>query len=83
MLAAAAGIGCDRNAHTESRSGQMKPVTEETIRSTNGLDRNARQDLHQPRPPSELPGASGSSRDIEIQDPDKAVGTNAPAQPSR
>ncbi|MBA4149148.1 MAG: hypothetical protein H0X66_13625 [Verrucomicrobia bacterium] len=76
VLSALIAVGCGRDAFKDS--DYSKPMTEETLKATNGLDPNARIDAHEARPPSEVLGARGSSSDIEIQDPDKALGTNAP-----
>jgi hypothetical protein len=66
LLFAVLATGCNRDSFKES--DYMKPITEETIKSTNGLDPNPRFDTYEARPPSETPGARGSSSDIEIQD---------------
>lgn len=77
-LIAALMVGCDREGYKDST--YSKPLNAEAIQSTNGLDPDARIDTHQARPPSETPGVKGSSggSDNDIQDPDKALGTNAP-----
>lgn len=67
--------GCDREGYKDS--GYSKPLNEETLKSTNGLDPNARIDTQEARPPSETPGVRGSSGETKIQNPENAVGTNA------
>lgn len=57
--------GCDRD--TFKRTNYSKPINEETINSTNGLDPNARMDTFEGRPPSESLGVKGSSGGGEIQ----------------
>ncbi|MFN7141514.1 MAG: hypothetical protein ACK4UN_19475 [Limisphaerales bacterium] len=74
FLSALLTVGCNRDAFKDTQETYTKPLDRQAIESTNGLDPNARFDLHEARPPSEIPGARGSSRQIEIQDPAGAVG---------
>ena len=75
LLSALMLIACDREGY--KNSNYSKPLNEETLRSTNGLDPRARIDTVEARPPSETPGVKGSSGEIRIQNPENAVGTNA------
>jgi len=66
--------GCDRNAFKETRYSE--PLSE-NLQSTNGVDPDARVDMHAPRSPTESPGVKGSSEGGRIHDPAGALGTNS------
>ena len=73
LLTAFLVVGCDRD--TFKRTEYSKPINQETINSTNGLDPNPRMDTFEGRPPSESLGVRGSSGGGEIQNPSETEGS--------